>query len=112
MIVAPSCGEYGIRGFVAAFDAATGDEVWRFNTIPSPGEPGYDTWPAGTDAWEHGGGSAWVTGTVKLGISPVADWSGTLLDQPGISRQVELRAQLPAMSAREQRAPSHACRST
>ena len=63
MIVGPSCGEYGIRGFVAAFDAATGDEVWRFNTIPSPGEPGYDTWPAGTDAWEHGGGSAWVTGS-------------------------------------------------
>ena len=38
-------GEYGIRGFVAAYDARTGTEVWRFYTIPGPGEPGHDTWP-------------------------------------------------------------------
>ena len=54
-------GEYGIRGFIAAYDARTGKEAWRFNTIPGPGEPGHDTWK--NDAWKTGGGSIWVTGT-------------------------------------------------
>jgi len=54
-------GEYGIRGFVAAFDANTGKEVWRFNTIPGPGEPGNETWSG--DSWKHGSGAIWVTGS-------------------------------------------------
>ena len=61
MIVGVGGGEYGIRGFIAAYDAATGKEAWRFNTIPAPGEPGSDTWSG--DAWKNGGGSLWVTGT-------------------------------------------------
>ena len=44
VIVGPAGGEYGIRGFIAAFDAKTGKEAWRFNTIPGPGEPGHETW--------------------------------------------------------------------
>ena len=62
VIMGPAGGEYGIRGFIAAFDAKTGREVWRFNTVPGPGEPGHETWPADTNAWEHGGGSIWTTG--------------------------------------------------
>jgi alcohol dehydrogenase (cytochrome c) len=62
VIVGVAGGEYGIRGFIAAYDAKSGKEVWRFHTIPGPGEPGHDTWPPG-DAWEHGGGSVWVTGS-------------------------------------------------
>jgi alcohol dehydrogenase (cytochrome c) len=54
-------GEYGIRGFVAAFDANTGKEVWRFYTIPGPGEPGNETWSG--DSWKHGAGAIWVTGS-------------------------------------------------
>ena len=51
------------RGFVAAYSAETGQEDPRkFNTIPSPGEPGNDTWPAG-DAWKRGGASSWTTGS-------------------------------------------------
>ena len=47
VIVGVGGGEYGIRGFIAAYDAATGKEAWRFNTIPAPGEPGSDvTWSA------------------------------------------------------------------
>jgi len=61
VIVGVGGGEYGIRGFIAAYDAANGKEVWRFNTIPAPGEPGSDTWSG--DAWKNGGGSLWVTGT-------------------------------------------------
>src|SRR6266478_6575574 len=52
-------GEYGIRGFVDAYDAATGKRAWRFNTIPAPGEPGSETWKG--NAWKTGGGSTWVT---------------------------------------------------
>jgi alcohol dehydrogenase (cytochrome c) len=54
-------GEFGIRGFVAAFDANTGKEVWRFYTVPGPGEPGNETWKG--DSWMHGGGPVWATGS-------------------------------------------------
>jgi alcohol dehydrogenase (cytochrome c) len=60
VIVGPAGGEFGIQGFLAAYDAATGRDVWRFNTVPQPGEPGHDSWGAG---WTHGGGSIWVTGS-------------------------------------------------
>ena len=61
VIVGVAGGEFGIRGFISAYDAHTGKEAWRFYTIPGPGEPGHDTW--GGDSWMHGGGSVWVTGT-------------------------------------------------
>src|SRR6266566_309242 len=44
VIVGVAGGEYGIRGFIAAYDAQTGKEAWRFHIIPEPGEPGHDTW--------------------------------------------------------------------
>ena len=61
VLVGPSGGERGIRGFVAAFDAETGDEVWRTHTIPGPGDPGIETWPGET--WRTGGASIWITGS-------------------------------------------------
>jgi alcohol dehydrogenase (cytochrome c) len=54
-------GEFGIRGFVAAWDASTGKEVWRFYTVPGPGEPGNETWSG--DSWMHGGAPIWETGS-------------------------------------------------
>jgi len=54
-----SGAENGVRGRVYALDAKTGAEVWRFWTIPGPNEFGGDTWPAGTDAYLHGGGTVW-----------------------------------------------------
>jgi alcohol dehydrogenase (cytochrome c) len=54
-------GEYGIRGFIDAYDAATGKRVWRFNTAPAPGEFGHDTWPG--DTWQHASAATWLTGT-------------------------------------------------
>ena len=59
VLVGSGGGEYGIRGFIAAYDAKTGKEAWRFHTIPGPGEPGHETW-RGED-WKTGGGSIWVT---------------------------------------------------
>ncbi len=61
VLVGPSGGERGIRGFVAAYDAETGDEVWRTHTIPGPGDPGIETWPGET--WRTGGASIWITGS-------------------------------------------------
>ena len=61
VIIGVGGGEYGIRGFVAAYDVKTGKQVWKFNTIPSPGEPGSETWK--NDAWKTGGGPVWVTGS-------------------------------------------------
>ncbi len=83
VIVGVAGGEYGVRGFVAAFDAVTGKEVWRFYTIPGPGEPGHETWTDGADAWQHGGASVWVTGSYDPALdltywgvgNPGPDWN-------------------------------------
>ena len=61
IIVGVGGGEYGIRGYVAAFDAETGEQAWKTYTIPGPGEPGHDSWEG--DDWEHGGASVWITGS-------------------------------------------------
>jgi alcohol dehydrogenase (cytochrome c) len=61
VMVGVSGGEYGVRGFVAAFDVATGKQVWQTYSIPAPGEPGSETWPKG-DQWKTGGAPFWITG--------------------------------------------------
>jgi alcohol dehydrogenase (cytochrome c) len=80
-------GEYGIRGFLDAYDQATGKRKWRFWTIPGPGEKGHETWSG--EAWKTGGGSTWVTGsydaaqdTIVWGVgNPAPDWNGDV--RPG-----------------------------
>jgi len=81
VIVGGSGGELGVRGYVAAFDAKDGKELWRTFTIPGEGEPGHDTWQG--DDWKSGGGSAWMTGnydkdtkTVYWGVGNAAPWPG------------------------------------
>jgi len=81
VLVGTGGGEYGIRGFIAAYDVRTGKEVWRFNTIPAPGQPGSETWQG--DDWEHGGASVWVTGSYDPALNltywgvgnPGPDWN-------------------------------------
>ena len=63
VIVGISGGEYPTKGFLDAYDPATGKRIWRFNTIPSPGEKGSETWPANASVMERGGGATWMTGT-------------------------------------------------
>jgi len=55
-----SGGDDGVRGFLAAFDQATGKEVWRFWTVPRRGEPGSETWQG--KAIDHPGATTWMTG--------------------------------------------------
>jgi alcohol dehydrogenase (cytochrome c) len=81
VMVGGSGGEYGVRGYVAAFDAESGKELWRTYTVPAPGEPGSDTWSG--DAWKTGGGSVWITGTYDpkrniayWGVGNAAPWPG------------------------------------
>jgi alcohol dehydrogenase (cytochrome c) len=61
IVIGVSGGEYGVRGFIDAYDADTGARKWRFYTVPGPGEPGHDTWEG--DSWKVGGAPAWNTGT-------------------------------------------------
>ncbi len=61
VIAGVSGGDWGIRGFVAAYKASTGEPVWRFWTIPGKGEPGYETWKGKEPTF--GGGSTWLTGS-------------------------------------------------
>ncbi|HZU16693.1 MAG TPA: PQQ-binding-like beta-propeller repeat protein, partial [Candidatus Dormibacteraeota bacterium] len=63
VIVGSSGGEFGVRGHLDAFEIETGRHVWRTYTVPKPGEPGSETWPANSDAWARGGANCWVTGT-------------------------------------------------
>lgn len=56
-------GDWGIRGKIFAFDAKTGREIWRFNTIPGPGEKGIETWPS-AHAASIGGGGTWSSFTL------------------------------------------------
>ena len=81
VIVGGSGGEFGVRGYVVAYDAENGKELWRTFTIPGPGEPGHETWTG--DDWKSGGAPAWMTGnydietkTIYWGTGNAAPWPG------------------------------------
>ena len=82
VIVGISGGEAGIRGYLDAYDAQTGKRVWRMYTVPSPGEPGSDTWAG--DSWMRGAGATWLTGSYDPALkllywgtgNPGPDWNG------------------------------------
>lgn len=89
VIVGISGGEYATRGFIDAYDPTTGERLWRFNTIPGPGEPGSETWPDDPDILARGGGGTWMNGSydpqldlVYWGVgNPNPDYFGDL--RPG-----------------------------
>ena len=82
IIMGISGGEYGIRGFLDAYDPKTGERLWRFNTIPGPGEPGNESWEG--DSWKTGGAPTWITGSFDPELNllywgtgnPSPDWNG------------------------------------
>jgi alcohol dehydrogenase (cytochrome c) len=82
VIVGMAGGDLGVRAYIAAFDAKTGKEAWRFYTIPGKGEPGNDTWSG--NSWETGGAGVWNSGAydaetnlVYFGTgNPAPDWDG------------------------------------
>ena len=85
LITGMSGAEYGVRGFLDGWDPDTGNKLWRRYTVPGPGELGFETWPAETDAYQHGGGSTWITGSydpdldlVYWGTGNAAPWNPSL----------------------------------
>jgi alcohol dehydrogenase (cytochrome c) len=81
VIIGVSGGEAGVRGFLDAYDAATGKRVWRFWTVPGHGEPGNQSWSG--ESWQRGGGTTWLTGSYDPGLKLLywgtgnpAPWSG------------------------------------
>jgi alcohol dehydrogenase (cytochrome c) len=85
VIVGTAGGEYGIRGFIAAYNVRTGKEAWRFYTIPGPGEPGHETWAG--DSWKTGGASIWMTGS----YDPEANLTYWGVGNPGPDYNGDLR---------------------
>ena len=81
IIVGVGGAELGIRGFIAAYDAKTGQQAWKTYLIPGPGEPGHETWNG--DAWKTGGASVWITGSYDPALNlmywgtgnPGPDWN-------------------------------------
>jgi alcohol dehydrogenase (cytochrome c) len=69
IIVGVAGGEYGVRGFIDAYDAESGKRAWRFYTIPGDGEPGNDTWKG--DSWQRGGAPTWVTGSYDPALNMI-----------------------------------------
>jgi alcohol dehydrogenase (cytochrome c) len=69
IVLGISGGEYGVRGFIDAYDAVTGERKWRFYTVPGPGEPGHESWEG--DSWKVGGAPAWNTGTYDPGTNQI-----------------------------------------
>jgi alcohol dehydrogenase (cytochrome c) len=87
LVTGISGAEFGIRGFIDGWDTETGKHLWRRYTIPSRGEKGNETWPQNNNAWEIGGGSAWVTGSydpeldlMYWGIGNPAPWASQSRD--------------------------------
>jgi alcohol dehydrogenase (cytochrome c) len=83
ILLGTSGGELGIRGYVTAFDAKKGEQLWKTHTVPGPGEPGHDTWSG--DTWKTGGVSAWITGSYDpqlnlsyWGTGNAAPWPGDM----------------------------------
>jgi alcohol dehydrogenase (cytochrome c) len=87
LVTGISGAEFGIRGFIDGWDPETGKHLWRRYTIPARGEKGNDTWPQNNNAWEVGGGSAWITGSydpeldlMYWGIGNPAPWASQSRD--------------------------------
>ena len=86
ILIGPSGGEFGVRGFLEALDAETGERVWKTHSVPGPGEPGHETWAQEgrwADSWKHGGGSMWMPGnydvetdTIYWGVGNGSPWFG------------------------------------
>jgi alcohol dehydrogenase (cytochrome c) len=69
VLVGITGGEFGARGFLDAYDMATGKRLWRWYSVPGPGEFGNDTWKG--DSWKTGGSPMWLTGSYDPDLNTV-----------------------------------------
>jgi quinohemoprotein ethanol dehydrogenase len=68
VIIGVAGGDLGIRGWIRAFDAKSGKEIWRFDTVPGPADFGHETWPANSNVWQWGGAPVWSTPAIDADL--------------------------------------------
>ncbi|HSH15202.1 MAG TPA: PQQ-binding-like beta-propeller repeat protein, partial [Verrucomicrobiae bacterium] len=84
ILMGVAAGDYGLNGWLDAYDALTGERLWRWYTIPKPGEPGHESWAG--DSWKTGGGGTWLTGSFDPDLNllywgignPAPDFDGSV----------------------------------
>jgi alcohol dehydrogenase (cytochrome c) len=86
VVVGMAGGEFGVRGFLDAYDAKTGQRAWRFWTVPGPGEPGHESWAG--ESWKTGSATTWVTGSYDPELNVVYWGTGN----PGPDYNADSRA--------------------
>ena len=84
VVIGVTGGEFGPRGFLDAYDAASGKQLWRFYSVPAPGEFGNDTWKG--DSWKLGGSPMWLTGSFDPDLNTIFWTAGN--PGPQIDRSV------------------------
>ena len=86
IVTGVSGGEFGAPGFIDAYDPATGNRLWRFETVPGPGKFGHATWKG--DTWQHGGSPTWLTGS----YDPASDTLFWTVGNPGPDYDADVRS--------------------
>jgi len=87
VIIANGAGDGKTRGWIAALEARTGKELWRWYAIPKPGDPGSETWKDKNNAWKTGGAGLWQTGTYDP-ATRLTIWARAIRSRNTIRRRV------------------------
>ena len=111
LITGISGAEFGIRGFIDGWDPQTGKQLWRRYTIPARGEKGNETWPQDTDAYLHGGGSTWITGSYDPELD-LTYWGTGNAGAVGIGRAGRATISTPPRCSRSGRRPARSSGTT
>ncbi len=69
------------RGRAIGFEARTGKQLWVFDVVPAPGEPGHETWPKDSDIWKYGGGAIWTNPSIDADLGLVYLATGNAVPQ-------------------------------
>ena len=83
VVAVASLGDNFLRGRAIAYDAKTGRQLWSFDVVPGPGEPGHETWPQDSDIWKYGGGALWTTPAIDSELDMVYLGTGNAVPQYG-----------------------------
>ena len=76
-------GDNFARGRLMGLDAKTGRQLWNFEVVPGPGEPGHETWPQDSDVWKYGGGAVWMSPSIDPELGLVYVGTGNAVPQFG-----------------------------
>ena len=83
VVATVSGGDNFARGRAIAFDAKSGAQLWVFDVVPGPGQPGHETWPKDSDIWKYGGGAIWTIPSIDADLGLVYIATGNAVPQFG-----------------------------